>query len=96
MAVGTFAFGFVLYRVHKSYSESGSESFITGLIKKWTPPEELFEERNAIRTVLMEKAARDRHLLGSQGPSPTYDLRQPEYVVFFSRHCQSQRGKLVS
>jgi hypothetical protein len=40
----------------------------------------VFEERNAIHTALMEKAAQDRHLLQSQGPRATFDLKQPEYV----------------
>lgn len=40
----------------------------------------MFETRNAIHTVAMEKAAYDRHLFQSQRPAQAYDLKQPEYV----------------
>lgn len=81
MTVGTFAFGYVLYRIHKSYVDSDSTSFISNLIAKWTPDEKIFEERNAVHTVLMEKAAHDRHLFESQGGGPSIQLRTPEYVI---------------
>lgn len=50
------------------------------LITNWTPSEKTFEHRNAIHTVAMEKAARDRHLFASQGPAEAVDLSHPEYV----------------
>lgn len=37
----------------------------------------------------MEKAASDRHLLGSQGPAEAFSLRQPEYVIWLLRKCFS-------
>ncbi|RAH76427.1 NADH-ubiquinone oxidoreductase 178 kDa subunit [Aspergillus japonicus CBS 114.51] len=78
VTVGTFASCYVIYRIHKATEESGSQSWISNLIQKWTPSEQVFEQRNAIRTAVMEKAARDRHLFASQGPSETYGLMQPE------------------
>ncbi|KKK16238.1 hypothetical protein P175DRAFT_0505632 [Aspergillus ochraceoroseus IBT 24754] len=78
VAVGTFASCFVLYRVTKSTEESGSQSWISGLIEKWTPSEQIFEQRNAIHTAAIEKAAQDRLLFFSQGPRPTYELKHQE------------------
>ena len=72
----------MLYRLNKSSQESGSQSWISGLIQKYTPEEKVFEERNAIHTVAMEKAASDRHLFQSQGPREAFELKQPEYVLF--------------
>ncbi|PKY07031.1 putative NADH-ubiquinone oxidoreductase 178 kDa subunit [Aspergillus campestris IBT 28561] len=74
VTIGSIASGLVLYRL----SQSDSPSWITNLIEKWTPSEQLFEHRNAIHTVAMEKAANDRHLFGSQGPRESYDLKQHE------------------
>ncbi|KAE8141446.1 NADH-ubiquinone oxidoreductase subunit [Aspergillus pseudotamarii] len=78
VTVGSFASAYVLYRLSKSTEESGSQSWISSLIQKWTPSEKVFEERNAIRTVIMEKAAHDRHLFQSQGPRAVFELKQPE------------------
>ncbi|KAI9934431.1 hypothetical protein ASPWEDRAFT_639017 [Aspergillus wentii DTO 134E9] len=80
VTVGTFASAFVLYQFTKSNQESGSQSWISNLIQKWTPSEKVFEERNAIRTAVMEKAASDRHLFHSQGPRAVYELKQPEVI----------------
>ena len=81
MTVGTFAVGYVLYRVQKSYAESDSKSFLSSFIEKWTPQEKIFEERNALHTVVMEKAAHDRHLFASQSGGSSIQLRNPEYVI---------------
>lgn len=81
ITVGSFASALILYRLSKSNQDSGSESWISGLISKYTPSQEEFEKRNAIHTALLEKAASDRHLFQSQGPSEAYELRQPEYVI---------------
>jgi hypothetical protein len=89
VTIGAFASAYVLYRLSKSAEESGSQSWISNLIQKWTPSEKLFEERNAIHTALMEKAAQDRHLLQSQGPRATFELKQPEYV-HMSSLCPAQ------
>lgn len=78
VTVGSIASAYILYRIGSQ--DSASESWISGLISKFTPLEKDFEQRNAIHTALMEKAAADRHLLQSQGPSESYDLRTPEYV----------------
>ncbi|KAA8642223.1 putative NADH-ubiquinone oxidoreductase 178 kDa subunit [Aspergillus tanneri] len=78
VTIGTFASGYVLYRLHKSSQEPGSQSWISNLIEKWTPSEKVFEQRNALHTVAMEKAAHDRHLFLSQGPRATIELKQPE------------------
>ncbi|KAK4870404.1 hypothetical protein LT330_004752 [Penicillium expansum] len=77
---GSIASAFALYHVSKSNEESGSPSWISNLISKWTPSEEVFEQRNAIHTAIMEKAASDRHLLGSQGPAEAFALRQPDMM----------------
>ena len=76
--MGGFASAYILYRLSKANQESGSESWISGLISKWTPSQEVFEQRNAIHTAILEKAAEDRHLLQSQGPREAYGLMQPE------------------
>lgn len=78
VSVATLTAGYILYRLHKSAEESGSQSWISSLIKKWTPSEQLFEQRNAIRTAAMEKAAHDRHLFQSPGPREYIELRHPE------------------
>ncbi|PWY72508.1 NADH-ubiquinone oxidoreductase 178 kDa subunit [Aspergillus sclerotioniger CBS 115572] len=78
VTIGTFASCYVLYRLNKANEESGSPSWISNLIQKWTPSEQVFEQRNAIRTAVMEKAASDRHLFASQGPRETFELKQPE------------------
>ncbi|KAJ5178035.1 uncharacterized protein N7500_000734 [Penicillium coprophilum] len=77
---GSIASAFLLYHVSKSNEESGSASWISNLITKWSPSQEVFEQRNAIHTAMMEKAASDRHLLGSQGPPEAFDLRQPDMM----------------
>jgi hypothetical protein len=81
VAIGTFTAAFVLYRITKSTRESGSESWISDLISKWTPSEKVFEERNAIRTAAMEKAAVDRHLFRSAPGKEYIALKDPEYVA---------------
>ncbi|KAF9894225.1 hypothetical protein FE257_007727 [Aspergillus nanangensis] len=78
VTVGTFASCYVIYRLSKSNQDSGSPSWISNLIDKYTPSEKVFEERNAIHTAAMEKAAHDRHLFHSQGPRATFELKQPE------------------
>lgn len=80
MTVGSLVSAYALYRISNSNAESGSDSWISSLISKWTPSQEVFEQRNAIRTALLEKAAEDKHLLQSQGPKESYSLKQPEYV----------------
>ncbi|KAJ5147666.1 uncharacterized protein N7443_000745 [Penicillium atrosanguineum] len=80
VTVGSIASAYILYRISQSTQDSGSESWISGLISKFTPSEKDFEQRNAIHTALMEKAAADRHLLHSQGPRESYDLRTPEML----------------
>ncbi|PWY71452.1 NADH-ubiquinone oxidoreductase 178 kDa subunit [Aspergillus heteromorphus CBS 117.55] len=78
VTVGTFASCFVLYRIVKSTEDAGAQSWISSLIEKYTPSQEVFEQRSAIRTAAMEKIAHDRHLFGSQGPRESFDLKQPE------------------
>ncbi|KAJ5752404.1 hypothetical protein N7520_009321 [Penicillium odoratum] len=80
VTVGSFASAFLLYHFSKSTQESGSESMISGLISKYTPSQEAFEQRNAIHTAMLEKAAEDRHLLQSQGPREAYELMQPDLM----------------
>lgn len=83
MTVGSFASAFLLYQFTKN-QESGS--WISGLISKYTTSEQVLEQRNAIHTAMLEKAAEDRHLLQSQGPREAYELMQPEYVTHSSPH----------
>lgn len=78
--MGAFAGSYVLYRMHKSIKESGSETWFSGLIAKWTPSEKVAEYRNAIHTAALEKAAHDRHLFMGQKQADTIQLRNPEYV----------------
>ncbi|KAJ5563670.1 hypothetical protein N7535_008834 [Penicillium sp. DV-2018c] len=80
VTVGSIVSAYALFRISKSNEESGSPSWISGLINKFTPDQEVFEQRNAIHTAIMEKAAADRHLLGSQGPPEAYSLRQPDML----------------
>ncbi|KAL1965983.1 hypothetical protein VTN77DRAFT_4923 [Rasamsonia byssochlamydoides] len=78
VAVSTFAAGYILYRIDKASKESGSESWISSLIRKWMPSEKIFEERNAIRTAALEKAAVDRHLFISAPGKEYIELKDPE------------------
>jgi hypothetical protein len=80
VTVGTIAASYLLYRISAASQDSGSESFIAGLINKYSTSQEVLEQRNAIHTALLEKAAEDRHLLQSQGPREAFELKQPEYV----------------
>jgi hypothetical protein len=80
VAVGTFASAFALYHFTKATKESGSQSRISSFIEKWTPSEKTFEQRNALHTAAVEKAASDRHLFISQDLKSNYELRNPEYV----------------
>jgi hypothetical protein len=74
VTISTFAAGFVLY---KSFSE---DSWISGLISKFTPDEKIFEQRNAIRTAAQEKVAADRHLFFGAPSKDFVQLKDPEYV----------------
>ncbi|KAE8144188.1 NADH-ubiquinone oxidoreductase subunit [Aspergillus avenaceus] len=78
VTVGTFASAYVLYRLTELNKQADGQSWIGNLIQKYTPSEKVFEERNAIRTLAMEKAAHDRHLFQSQGPRVAFELKQPE------------------
>ncbi|CEL08278.1 hypothetical protein ASPCAL11429 [Aspergillus calidoustus] len=78
VAVGTFASAFALYHFTKATKESGSQSRISSFIEKWTPSEKTFEQRNALHTAAVEKAASDRHLFISQDLKSNYELRNPE------------------
>ncbi|KAJ5247003.1 hypothetical protein N7468_001986 [Penicillium chermesinum] len=80
VTVGGIVSACAIYRITKSTKESGSESWISGLISKWTPSQETFEQRNAIHTAILEKAAEDKHLLQSQGPQEFYQLKQPDLM----------------
>ncbi|CEO58581.1 NADH-ubiquinone oxidoreductase [Penicillium brasilianum] len=78
VTVGTIASSYLLYRISAASQDSGSESFIAGLINKYSTSQEVLEQRNAIHTALLEKAAEDRHLLQSQGPREAFELKQPD------------------
>jgi hypothetical protein len=80
VTAGSIASAYILYRISAASQESGSESFIASLVNKYSTPQEILEQRNAIHTALLEKAAEDRHLLQSQGPREFIELKQPEYV----------------
>jgi hypothetical protein len=80
VTAGSIASAYILYRISSASQESDSESFIAGLVNKFSTPQEVLEQRNAIHTALLEKAAEDRHLLQSQGPREFIELKQPEYV----------------
>jgi len=78
ISLATLTTGFILYRLTQSTEMSGSHSWISSLIEKWTPSERIWEERNAIRTAAMEKAAEDRHLFLGARPNDTIDLLSQE------------------
>ncbi|RJE25429.1 hypothetical protein PHISCL_02252 [Aspergillus sclerotialis] len=78
--MGTFFGSYVIYRIYKSNTESGNESWISNLISKWTPSEKVFEQRNALHTVAVEKAAHDRHLFMAQSQRETVGIRSPEQL----------------
>jgi hypothetical protein len=80
ISLATLTTSFILYRLTQSTEMSGSHSWISSLIEKWTPSERIWEERNAIRTAAMEKAAEDRHLFLGARPNDTIDLLSQEYV----------------
>jgi len=78
ISLATLTTGFVLYRLTQSTEKSASHTWISSLIDKWTPSERIWEERNAIRTAAMEKAAEDRHLFLGARPNDTIDLLSQE------------------
>ncbi|KAJ5884040.1 uncharacterized protein N7473_010926 [Penicillium subrubescens] len=78
VTAGSIASAYILYRISSASQESDSESFIAGLVNKFSTPQEVLEQRNAIHTALLEKAAEDRHLLQSQGPREFIELKQPD------------------
>ncbi|PLB44728.1 NADH-ubiquinone oxidoreductase subunit [Aspergillus steynii IBT 23096] len=95
VTLGAFASSYVLYRLSKSTQESGSQSWISGLIEKWSPSERVFEQRNAVHTAAMEKAAHDRHLFHSQGPRVAVELKQPEASFNSSPPYNVSAGSVV-
>jgi hypothetical protein len=74
VTVSTFAAGFVLYRI----TNGSEDSWVTRLIQKYTPDGKVYEERNAIHTAALEKAASDRHLFVGTPRHDYIDLRCPE------------------
>ncbi|KAL4872188.1 hypothetical protein BDV12DRAFT_193634 [Aspergillus spectabilis] len=78
IAVGTFASSFLLYKYAQPSKDSDSRHWFTGFVEKWSQSEKVLEQRNAIHTAAVEKAAQDRHLFNSQAPSTHYELRHPE------------------
>ncbi|KAF7713897.1 Uncharacterized protein PECH_006752 [Penicillium ucsense] len=83
VVIGTIAGSYALYRASAASQESGSESFISSLVNKFNTPQEVLEQRNAIHTALLEKAAEDRHLFQTQTGPGYYELRQPELLNSF-------------
>ncbi|KAL4784251.1 hypothetical protein BJX76DRAFT_357214 [Aspergillus varians] len=78
ITVGTFASAFALYQVTKPTKDTDSQSWITRSIEKWTPSEKMFEDRNALHTAAVEKAAQDRHLFLGREVSDAHELKSPE------------------
>ncbi|KAL5337810.1 hypothetical protein BJX70DRAFT_399286 [Aspergillus crustosus] len=78
IAVGTFASSFLLYKYAQSTKESDSKHWFTNFVEKWSQSEKVLEERNALHTAAVEKAAQDRHLFNSQGHRTHFELRHPE------------------
>lgn len=74
--MSTVAVGYALYRI----SQSPAESFVTRLINKYWPDQKAFEERNALHTAMLEKAAVDRHLFYGAPARDYVELKDPEYV----------------
>ncbi|EAS36862.3 NADH-ubiquinone oxidoreductase 178 kDa subunit [Coccidioides immitis RS] len=76
LAIASVPVGIAIYKY--STSDSKHTPWITRLIEEYTPNESLWEKRNALHTLAMEKAAADRHLFHSQNPPLTLELRCPE------------------
>ncbi|WEW58481.1 hypothetical protein PRK78_003949 [Emydomyces testavorans] len=76
LAIASVPVGLALYKY--STSDPKNTPWITRLIEEYTPSQKLWEKRNAIHTLAVEKAAADRHLFHSQNPPLTIDLSCPE------------------
>lgn len=81
--------GYALYRI----SQSPGESFVTRLINKYWPDQKAFEERNALHTAMLEKAAVDRHLFYGAPARDYVELKDPEYVFFSFPPTEAGRDK---
>ncbi|KAJ5975252.1 hypothetical protein N7481_008959 [Penicillium waksmanii] len=101
ITAGSIVSAYLIYRFTKAQKESGSESFISDLIAKWSPSQEAFEQRNAIHTAIMEKAAEDRHLLQSEGPREFVPLRQNDLfnvapIINLAPGSQADLSKVIA
>lgn len=70
--------GLALYKF--STSDPNSKPWITRLIEEYSNSGKTWEDRNALHTMAVERAAKDRHLFYSQNPPKTISLSCPEYV----------------
>lgn len=84
VAVASVPVGLALYKF--STSDAEKKPWITRLIEQYSTPGKVWEERNHLHTMAMERAASDRHLFYSQNPPKTIELSCPEYVVLL-RAC---------
>ncbi|CUS09081.1 unnamed protein product [Tuber aestivum] len=75
--VGTIA----LYKLEQSISGS-DRSPLTRAIEYYSDVQDLWEKRNARRTVLIERAAADRTLFLNSEPNKTVQVKFPEYILF--------------
>ncbi|OJD23857.1 hypothetical protein ACJ73_04789 [Blastomyces percursus] len=68
--------GLALYNY--STSDPSSKPWMTRLIENYSPKESMWEQRNALHTAAIERAAADRHLFHSQSASLNLELSFPE------------------
>lgn len=75
-----------IYRISRPDGE-GKPSGISRLIGKYTEMSETWNERNALRTAMVEQAAHDKHLLLNAPRNKHVELKFPEYVSPFTPLC---------
>ncbi|KAL4883649.1 hypothetical protein BJY04DRAFT_184051 [Aspergillus karnatakaensis] len=77
IAAGSFVSLFALYK-YTSSRDPESKHWLTSLVEKYSQSEKVLEERNALHTAAIERAAQDRLLFNSAPPSTHYELKHPE------------------
>jgi hypothetical protein len=75
--------------------KDGSPSSLTQWLKGFEYFRAEDEERNTLRTELMEQAANDKHLFLTARKNPTVDLKMPEYVHVLLSHSIGRSLDLI-
>ncbi|KAL1960812.1 hypothetical protein VTO42DRAFT_6642 [Malbranchea cinnamomea] len=76
IGVASIPVGLAVYKF--STSDPNTKPWLTRLIEEYSPSRKTWEERNALHTMAVERAAEDRHLFYSQNPPVTINLSCPE------------------